>query len=306
MSRGREDDYRLLSELAYRKPDDRDHAGGLGYTYIPQYSTDTRAVYRDGDGRVVIAYRGTSSLKDVGADMFLAVGGKPPRYKTEARAAANIASQLGVDPADISVVGHSLGGGVARYVSEQTGAEGFGYNAAPETYKGFAEKAPDNWREYRATFDPVSALSLVGKSKDKVVNVSTDNPLFAQHGIKSLESVDLPPSDMEVDRVSRDRRLVRRRLEYGAEQRSRSSSRGSEQRFRRPPPVGMGGGSVRVRRAISDFRHAIRGKYPFHLMSDMSRSRQLMPVYDSYEVVMGGGIPEHMRVSARPYSRFKY
>jgi hypothetical protein len=77
------------------------------------------AVYKNDKGDITIAYRGTASIADLEADAAAQKGTVPEQYKRAVQF-ANLVKQWYRNAPSISTTGHSLGGGKAAYVSQQT------------------------------------------------------------------------------------------------------------------------------------------------------------------------------------------
>jgi len=77
---------------------------------------------------MILAFRGTQTLSDWGTDFYNAFGGVSSRYTS----ALNIGQMVQMKYAghDITITGHSLGGGEGGLVSAATGLKAITFNAA--------------------------------------------------------------------------------------------------------------------------------------------------------------------------------
>lgn len=131
------------------------------------------AAYRDGaTGKIVVAFRGTDGLNDVGADAALAFGGWHPQFDEAINFLRNLAEQQYSKQANpleslqgnVLVTGHSLGGALAQLTAQLYGLDGAAFDPAgafrqttlPE-YRVTAERLgidvsqnqiPDSFRNY--------------------------------------------------------------------------------------------------------------------------------------------------------------
>lgn len=85
---------------------------------------------RNGD-EVIVAFAGTDplSLGDIGTDILQAAGFAPPQYQMAADFAEKWANQVGSD--NVTLTGHSLGGGLASYAAIENDLHATTVNAAP-------------------------------------------------------------------------------------------------------------------------------------------------------------------------------
>lgn len=167
---------RRFASIAYdkKRPDEVD-----GFKKIAE--DDENVAYRDDAGRVRVGIRGTASGGDLLTDAKI-LGGKrledTSRFKRSENFVNKIRDQY--KPADLSLSGHSLGGGIVNALSKKYGYTGSAYN--PFLLK--KEDISDKIKNVRSVFDPVS----VAVAKD----IKTDyskldfNPLKA-HGISQFD-----------------------------------------------------------------------------------------------------------------------
>lgn len=85
-------------------------------------------LYKKGD-QYVLAFRGTNDGKDVGTDVWQAVGGSSHQYEKAATLASTVQNTL-PEGTDVVITGHSLGGGLAELAGGVTGYPVYTFNAA--------------------------------------------------------------------------------------------------------------------------------------------------------------------------------
>ncbi len=107
--------------------------------FHPTNSDFRAALYEseiDGKKTKVLAFKGTTSLEDWGANISQATGSETEYYSNAIRLAQKVQN---IDP-NVETTGHSLGGGMSSAASLVTGAKGYTFNAAgvhPNTVKNF-------------------------------------------------------------------------------------------------------------------------------------------------------------------------
>ena len=167
---------RRFASIAYDKqrPDMVD-----GYRKIDEDAENV--AYRDDLGNVKIGIRGTASGGDVLTDAKI-LGGKrledTSRYKRSEDFVNRIKEKY--KPSDISLSGHSLGGGIVNALSKKYGYQGTAFN--PFLLK--KEDISDKVKNVRSAFDPVSAL--VAKDIKTDYSKINFNPLEA-HSISQFD-----------------------------------------------------------------------------------------------------------------------
>jgi RHS repeat-associated protein len=102
-----------------------------GYAVQQSWTTahgGTNAVlyYNATTGATILAYQGTSSLSDIGTDIYNALGGQSTRYTSAVAIAQGVQDQY----PGTALTGVSLGGGEAALASVQTGMTAYTFNAA--------------------------------------------------------------------------------------------------------------------------------------------------------------------------------
>ena len=131
------------------------HEDGDDYDFDDGLSNDNQQVYYDKKKKkLLVSVAGTHNLKDVGTDVYLAMGHLKDtnRYKEAENVLNKAKVKYGVDNA--TVVGHSLGGSVSQYIA--------GKNDKVYTLdKGatIGQKTRSNENAYRTTGDAVSLLN---------------------------------------------------------------------------------------------------------------------------------------------------
>jgi len=167
---------RRFASIAYdtKRPDVVD-----GYKKIDE--DEENVAYKDDAGNVKIGIRGTSNLKDVMTDVNV-LGGKnledTSRYKKSEDFINRIKEKY--KPTDISLSGHSLGGGIVNALSKKYGYAGEAIN--PFLLK--KEDISDKIKNVRSVFDPVSLA--VAKDIKTDYSKLDFNPLKA-HGIGQFD-----------------------------------------------------------------------------------------------------------------------
>lgn len=130
----------------------RTHTYTCGGFYACHYS-------KNGDS--IIAYRGTNDLEDVVADanMIPSMGRIPPSQSRAAVQVFDTSSQCTVN--DISAVtGHSLGGALAKVVSQQKNVTAVAFNAPLiGDLNGVAPRSSPLIHNFNAINDPVSGIT---------------------------------------------------------------------------------------------------------------------------------------------------
>ena len=131
------------------------HEDGDDYDFDDGLSNDNQQVYYDKKKKkLLVSVAGTHNLKDVGTDVYLAMGHLKDtnRYKEAENVLNKAKVKYGVDSA--TVVGHSLGGGVSQYIA----------SSKDKVYtldKGatIGQKTRSNENAYRTSGDAVSLLN---------------------------------------------------------------------------------------------------------------------------------------------------
>lgn len=110
------------------------------------------------------------------------------RYKAALEALEHTAGVLRIDPRKIVVVGHSLGGGLARWLATRFGNQGYGFNSADSPFAKFHEtiETPE-FHEYRILGDAVSFGTLTHSKEGVTVTTITAKPGTEQSFVEQHE-----------------------------------------------------------------------------------------------------------------------
>jgi hypothetical protein len=88
------------------------------------------SAYISGNGKIVIAFKGTDNWGDVLTDIRQ-LKAVPIQYTQALMFVKRVLAMGGVSPENIVVTGHSLGGGMAQYVASAFGLKAVTFNPAP-------------------------------------------------------------------------------------------------------------------------------------------------------------------------------
>lgn len=126
-----------------------------GYKYDSMLSSRNQQVwYHPEERKLLVNVAGTHNLRDVGTDMYLAMGKlkDTSRYKEAGKTLDNAKHKYGVDSA--TVTGHSLGGAIAQYMSSKN-------DKVYTLDKGatIGQKTRTNESAYRSSGDLVSGMN---------------------------------------------------------------------------------------------------------------------------------------------------
>ena len=167
---------RKFASIAYDKnrPDEVN-----GFKKIDE--DEDNVAYKDDLGNIKVGIRGTSNLDDLKTDANILNGKNiedTDRYKKSENFINRIKEKY--NPSNISLSGHSLGGGIVNKLSQKFGYTGKAYNPFLTDKSQISDKIVN----VRSAFDPVSALV----SKDIKTDYSKIdfNPLKA-HSISQFD-----------------------------------------------------------------------------------------------------------------------
>ena len=164
-SKLREDTGDLLKASYLPQKDASAKMAKLGYKYDPQLSSMASKVYVAPNGKPVITFRGTKTVKDIIDDGLIGLGlGKYGfKYKGAQRLAKKVEEKY-KKPAD--VVGHSMAG----WLAENSGNHGniITYNGA-SGIGDINKKKSDRQLDISTKGDIVSALGITQKANKEVI-----------------------------------------------------------------------------------------------------------------------------------------
>ena len=133
-------------------------------------------VKKIGNGhKVIISFRGTANTQDIVTDVGIVKGERAGRFLKAMDQAKKVIAKYG--RANVEVTGHSLGGTIARYISEHLGLKGKAFNpgASPyEVVQGHVESGK-NVKTVVNFVDPISN-SLVGGENVEIRIPSEKSP----------------------------------------------------------------------------------------------------------------------------------
>lgn len=194
---------KLLAELSSQA---YNHARGekdqliAGYRLVDHLSGDEHVVYRnDNDRHTVISYRGTDPTKigDLVADAHIATGyeGLSPRFRRALETYNKVSNQMKGD--NFTLTGHSLGGALANWVSDQTGTHATTFN--PGVGKAalippfVTNRQKGTKKIIRVNKDPVSQAIMLRNAiyndpDTEIVNVGQALGVLNSHSIDNFTS----------------------------------------------------------------------------------------------------------------------
>lgn len=125
-----------------------------GFAHDRQLSQEDAQVTVDQQtGAPYIAFRGTSSLADLVPDLHVAVGSTShPRFDRAMRLAESVQKKYGTQPV---LVGHSLGGNIAKYVADKTKSRAVVLNPGRSFLHGPVQSA-GSVTVHSQRYDPIS------------------------------------------------------------------------------------------------------------------------------------------------------
>ena len=150
-----------------------------GYKKIDE--DEENVAYRDDAGRVKIGIRGTASGGDILTDAKI-LGGKRLEDTSRFKRSEDFVNKIRdkYKPADLSLSGHSLGGGIVNALSKKYGYQGTAYNPFLLKKEDISEKV----KNVRSAFDPVS-LAVAPHIKTDYSKIDF-NPLKA-HSVSQFD-----------------------------------------------------------------------------------------------------------------------
>lgn len=158
-----------------------------GYILDKEISNrESKAYFNPEENKLLITYRGTSNLKDVGTDLALLTGNikNTQRYK-ESKKFSNIAkTKYNVN--DATFIGHSLGGSLSSSVADKNDKV-FTFNKG-YTILGKSTRTRGNEKAFRQEGDIVSLLDTNAKTQKNHGFFSRIIPKYSLLGILKSHS----------------------------------------------------------------------------------------------------------------------
>ena len=145
-------------------------------------STTIVNVKADGSKDVIISYRGTQTLTDIGTDIFQVATGSPieklggipiGRFKTSQDKYNEV--KLTYPNANITTTGHSLGGSLSYYIGKTNNIKSYGFNSGSSPLDLITNikilNTPENQFTHYYTAPDVVGLSqaIIGSKEDKLI-----------------------------------------------------------------------------------------------------------------------------------------
>lgn len=183
-----------LTHESYQPPNQRSVTIDGDFQYQPNVSHTTTAVYFSQQrGHLYIAYRGSASLQDAITDVRIAQHkeGGTQRFQKDLQEYDQITQQYNAQ--QITLVGHSLGGGIALFVNmnRQNVSNVIGVNPAfnlANLKESFNRSQAQNVLILRTQNDPVSVVSNFSGFPIKTLPIST-NDMIQAHKLGSFENL---------------------------------------------------------------------------------------------------------------------
>lgn len=167
----KDDIYAIFSDAAYQPlAKSEEIAKKHGYSVDPDLSTPDATTFVK-DGRAIVAYRGTSQLRDLVPDLHIAIGSRKHKRFDDAEELARRAAKK---YKTVDVAGHSLGGTQALHVNDKLGLNAHVFN--PGATLGDKVKRP-NVRVVRDNKDVISAGLSVPSGQEARVNTKSSSIL---------------------------------------------------------------------------------------------------------------------------------
>ena len=149
-------------------------------------STIEQSVYHDAlQNETVIAFRGTSNLKDVGTDLHIIVSAEEQskRFKEADELTESVIKKYG---RNVTTVGHSMGGQASLIVGNKYGINSYNFNAA-ESLKSGLQKNSKLAHNFRTHGDIVSVGSEIKSKSVRVkVKIGNERNIVTQHKLDNF------------------------------------------------------------------------------------------------------------------------
>lgn len=158
-----------------------------GYQLDEQLSGKRAQVYRNDEGKAIVAHRGTQGLRDWITDAGFALGIKGRRFKHAAKVQRAAEKKYGSE--NISTVGHSLGAALA----EENGKRSKNVVTLnkPTRPQDLFKRQRENQVDIRSSLDPVSVLAPLRYHNPKrniTIKSETYDPLI-EHSTGVLDRI---------------------------------------------------------------------------------------------------------------------
>jgi hypothetical protein len=170
---------------SYGDKKSREKIKNLGYNYDSMLSNHNQQVwYNPNENKLLYNVAGTHNLKDVGTDIYLALGKlkNTNRYK-EAKKTLEQAKIKYNNP-NTTIASHSLGGSITNYIGDKNDKK-YSYNAG-YTIGQKTRSNNGNNKNIRTFTDPVSLLSL-GSKNQRTIGFGGFNPILS-HNLENLKN----------------------------------------------------------------------------------------------------------------------
>jgi hypothetical protein len=159
-----------LASAAYYKS----HPSIHGYHIDKSLSDEETKVYVNKKGKVIVSFRGTTTPEDIITDAEIIGGQRGKRFDKSAEQVRQVIKKYGQE--NIEVTGHSLGGTIARYISDKFGLKGKAFNpGASPTELTATKESGRNIKTIINAGDPISN-SLSFAQNVEIRNSSQTSP----------------------------------------------------------------------------------------------------------------------------------
>lgn len=152
-------------------------------TYRKELSNDEISVYTGKNGQHHISVRGTiPGGSDFSDDAAILSGGFDQGH-SRVRDVLELIDELGADPQNSTLYGHSLGGSIATLASKATGIKSHNFNTGSSPFRSFDD---ENAHHYLVTGDPVSNTALGNIDSSRYTLFSRPKPDMNAHAIEQF------------------------------------------------------------------------------------------------------------------------